>query len=116
MRDNPGMDSRTLGQAALIEMREHDRALGVDPTAPSRVVSIGPPPAPPQSFFIERPDWDAEEREREALERERERQERTRIVEEELAQLPAEDTEPRMARPRLSAGRALLAEIRGAAT
>lgn len=53
-----------------------------------------PAPPPPEPFFIPRPDWDEEAREREAAERERQRQERDEIVREELARLADDAEEP----------------------
>jgi hypothetical protein len=53
-----------------------------------------PPPEPAQSFFIPRPDWDAERLEREQLEREQEQQERDRILAEELAKITDDDQVP----------------------
>lgn len=88
----------SLGLAALSEMRERDRAAGIDPSTPSPVIGgPAPPPAPP--LYVPPADWAEEDlaARRRALELERQRAITAPVVAE-VPQVP-EDEEPRPARP-----------------
>lgn len=55
-----------MGLDALAQLHDHDRELGVDPSAPGPVVQLGPTPPPPVEFVIEPVDWHEENARREA--------------------------------------------------
>ena len=95
------MRGGTQPSGALIEMLRQTGELddilsGRGPRYERTPDPPAPPPAP--TFFIPRPDWDAEARERQAAEQEQQRQEREQILAEELRRL-ADDGEPPETRP-----------------
>ena len=84
--------------AALAAMYEIDLALGIDPLAVDNAPPL-PAPPPQPGFWIEKPDWDAEDEPR-AAEQERQRQERAAILEQELARIEDEEAYPATRRRR----------------
>jgi hypothetical protein len=80
----------SLAQSALIQLREKDRAAGIDPTTPSPVIQLRPPGPPPDELHIPAPDWHQELADRARAEAELHERARTQAVTGDLERLECE--------------------------